>query len=229
MRTQTRFGLKGTSIQNLSWLLSLLSITRYFVRTFVVLVVVSCTIFTSKQSLAFANVQVCNSGEQNFKLVKVDSIESFFGQSMLPTASGWYEFSSGECHTLGFDNYIWLGISTTNEHGQLGAVMLHNVTIEERANQDQWKRISNIDLVTQYERDAFCVHPTENFESRTERYNSQNKCPAGYFLMPFIDETYYKGPCCGITVRELNISIPPNTPVFPYTPSQVEIFNNSIQ
>jgi hypothetical protein len=47
--------------------------------------------------------------------------------------------------------------------------------------------------------------------------------------MPFVDETYYKGPCCGITVRELTISVPPDTPIFPYTPAQVEVFNNSIQ
>ena len=226
MRTQTMFDLNGKSIQSLSLLLP---ITRKFLRTCAVLVVVFCAIFTSKQSLAFANVRICNDGEQYFKLVKVDSIESFFGQSILSTASGWYEFPSGECHTLGFDNYIWLGISTTNEHGQLGAVMLHNVTIEERVDQDRWKRISNIDLVTQYGGDAFCVHPTEDFETRTERNNFQNKCPAGYYLMPFVDETYYKGPCCGITVRELNISIPHDTPVFPYTPAQVDIFNNSIQ
>lgn len=206
-----------------------LPVSRNLARSNILLVVLFLVVITSKQSLAFANVKICNDGEQDFQLVKVDSMESFFGRSMLPTASGWYDFSSGECHTLGFDNFIWLGLATKNIHGQMGAVMLHNVTIDEKMDQGRWERISDMDLVTQYEGDSFCVHPTENFEARAERNTTQNNCPDGHYLMPFVDETYYKGPCCGITVRELSIKVPPGAPVFPYTPAQVEVFNRSIQ
>lgn len=189
--------------------------------------ILTSSLLISKPALAFANIEICNTGELDFQLAKVDSIESFFGRSILLTGSGWYEFPSGKCDTLGFDNYIWLGITATNEHGQMGAVMLHSVTIEEKVDQEQWKRIADIDLATQYEGDAYCVHPTEDFEIRTQRNSLQSECPEGYYLMPFIDETCYKGPCCGIIVRELNIRIPRNTSVFPFTPAQAEMFNQS--